>query len=379
MRAAPTFAAPRCAALIAASVVVAASALSGAASSPVHRPAGRTPADAVIRDLGTLGGESSQALGVNSEGWILGSSQVAPGRLVATAQRATLWRDGRIRDLGTLGGPESEARDVNDRGQVVGVAQYDSTRSGNFVKRFRRAFLWEDGRMRDLGTLGGDGSEAHAINDRGMVVGRSQVDPGRRHSTSYHAFLWHEGRMRDLGTLGGTESEAFDVNDRGQVVGVSQYDSLSYGNFVRRFHRAFLWEDGRMRRLGTLGGGASRAYAVNERGQVVGVSLTEEGEPHAFLWEDGRMRDLGTLGGPESRAHDIDERGRVVGASVTAGGEVHAFLWEDGEMRDLGSLSDNSRARAIGGENLVVGASRTARTASGRVAVHAVAWELGGR
>lgn len=232
--------------------------------------------------------------------------------------------------------------------------------------------------IRDLGTLGGDFSQATGVNADGWIVGASRVPPGRRHATSYHAFLWRSGRMRDLGTLGGTESEARDVNDRGQVVGFAQYDSVSFGNFVRRFHRAFLWEDGKMRRLGTLGGRWSRAHAINDRGQVVGVSLTEDGEPHAFLRDGGRMRDLGTLGGPASRAYDVDDRGRVVGASVTDEGEVHAFLWVDGEMRDLGSLSDYSRARAIGGAGLVVGASRTARTPDGRVSVHAVAWELGG-
>lgn len=344
----------------------------GAPAAPPGRQAG-------IRDLGTLGGEWSEANGVNDDGWIVGASQVPPGRGHATSRHAFLWRDGRMRDLGTLGGTESAARDVNDAGQVAGVAQYDSLRSGDLVRRSRRAFLREDGRMRGLGTLGGQHSEAHAINERGWVVGRAQVDPGRRHSTSYHAFLWRDGRMRDLGTLGGTESVAHDVNERGQVVGASVRDSLQSGEFVVRARRAFLWEEGRMRSLGTLGGRESRAHALNDRGQVVGASSTRDGELHAFLWDDGTMRDLGTLGGRRSRAHDIDERGRVVGASTTRNGELHAFSWEDGEMRDLGSLSDNSRASAISETGLVVGASRTERTRLGEVSVHAVAWELGSR
>ena len=353
--------------------------VAGVAPLPGDRgaPQPSTTRQAGIRDLGTLGGEWSEANGVSDGGWIVGASQVAPGRRHATSRHAFLWRDGRMRDLGTLGGTESAAHDVNDAGRVVGVAQYDSVRAGDLIRRSRRAFLWEDGRMRGLGTLGGQHSEAHAINRDGWVVGRAQVAPGRRHSTSYHAFLWRDGTMRDLGTLGGTESVALDVNARGQVVGASVRDSVQSGDFVVRHRRAFLWQDGRMRSLGTLGGRESRAHAINGRGQVVGASTTRDGELHAFLWEDGEMRDLGTLGGRRSRAHDVDDAGRVVGASTTRSGELHAFLWVNGEMRDLGGLSDDSRASAISGAGLVVGASRTKRTRLGKVSVHAVAWDIG--
>ena len=49
--------------------------------------------------------------------------------------------------------------------------------------------------------------------------------------------------------------------------------------------------------LGTLGGQSSLASAINEHRQIVGSSETAAGETHAFLWENGHMTDLGTLGG----------------------------------------------------------------------------------
>jgi probable HAF family extracellular repeat protein len=80
--------------------------------------------------------------------------------------------------------------------------------------------------------------------------------------------------------------------------------------------------------LGTLPGrDGSVAFAINDRGQVVGISGTTFGEARAFLWENGKMTDLGTLGGDFSEASAINDRGQVVGWAMTAEGEQHAVLW----------------------------------------------------
>src|SRR5712691_1279429 len=125
----------------------------------------------------------------------------------------------------------------------------------------------------DLGTLGPGwrDSSAAAINAHGQVVGTDGTASGRQ-----HAFLCRNGKLTDLGTLGGRDSGASAINGRGQAIGTSLTAKPS------RTH-AFLWQGGKMTDLGTLGGRSSRPRAINELGQVVGESFTSSGRVHAFL------------------------------------------------------------------------------------------------
>src|SRR3954453_9060978 len=82
----------------------------------------------------------------------------------------------------------------------------------------------------------------------------------------------------------------------------------------------------------------STGSSINNAGQVTGYSFTSDGAQHAFLYSDGQMTDLGTLGGSYSTAYGINDAGQVVGSSTTPTGAGHTFLYSNGQMSDLGTL-----------------------------------------
>lgn len=231
-----------------------------------------------MHDLGTLGsGTDAQAVKINQGGQVIGDSYTSadPGACFGVTLGAFIWdhKHGML-NLGSLGGTCIEAQDLNDSGQVVGA----SLVTGDL---YQRAFLWQNGSLRDLGgSLGGNGTGAIAINEDGAAVGFAYLAG----ESSFHATLWkHVGRMTDLGTVGGDPcSFAQGVNDENQVVGNSS------PNCDFDFSRAFLWEHNSMIDLNSLVPPNSPfqliyAYTINQRGEIAANGIDANGIEQAAL------------------------------------------------------------------------------------------------
>lgn len=309
-----------------------------------------------LTDLRTLpGGNNSVAVSISANGLIVGLSEngLVDPLLGFLEVNAVLWKDGEIINLGTLeGGHVSAAFSVNSRGQVAGVF-FNST-PDQFEFGFQeKAFLWQNGVMEDLGTLGGPNARADYINERGQVAGHSDVTMATNPSTGLrtnHAFIWENGAMLDLGTLGGTLSSEAALNSRGQVAGGSNLPG-DVGCPNSCLSHPFLWDEGQLTDLGTLGGDSATAFWLNDAGEVVGPSNTVGDQAvHSFLWKNGVMTDLGTVGNDLcSWASGINSQGQIVGLSNNCQDDLHAFLWEKGgPMIDL-----NTRIAHNSGVNLV--------------------------
>jgi probable HAF family extracellular repeat protein len=281
------------------------------------------------------------------------------GFTLAVAAAAPATANFTVTDLGTLGGT-SQPLAINDAGQVVG-GLFASTGAS-------RAFLWQGDIMTDLNSLipadsGWVLEVATAINQAGHIVGLGKLGGKQR------AFLWQDGQLTDLGTLGGISSRAFGINNLGQVVGCSAIASSAA-------EHAFVWQNGAMTNLNRLipadsGWVLECASAINDAGHIVGTGAY--GQRRAFVWQNGRVSDLGTwrLWGGDSQARGINNVGQIVGNAVDfvfvpaegEGGDPaiievwRAFLWQTGTIGDLGML----------GVSLSAGATATGINNSGHV------------
>src|SRR5438477_7836470 len=322
-----------------------------------------------ITDLPSLGGTNSRANSINNRGWLAGYSNLTGNQ----SRHAALWRAGALTDLGTLGGPNSNVTwsVKSDSGIVAGISQtstpdplgeawssaafYPGATGTGFINL---GFVWENGVMRALPTLGGNNGFATGANSRGQVVGWAENTvhdptcvPPQQLQFRPVVYGPKGNQISELPLLAGdTSGAATGINEQGQAVGISGICDQAVGRYTAK--HALLWDNGKIVDLGNLGAPWwNTPTNINQRGDVVGFA----GDPafpdgdylHAFIWTaaDG-IRPLGALPGHvHSEAYGINEKRQVVGISCDADfADCRAFIWENGLMTDLNALKPASYA-----------------------------------
>ncbi len=249
---------------------------------------------------------------------------------------AAVWQSGAPTLLDSSGYISSIGLDINNSGQVAGF--------GRTVNDLLKPVVWSSGVKTELPTLGGTQGVATSINNAGTAVGYS-MSPGG----VMNASRWSSGAVSGLGFAPSLASQAFGVNNSGQIVGV-----------VNR--RGFLWSNGVVTDLGV------NVYplAINDAGQIAGYSLHTSNRPEAFVWDSVQgLQSLSFMDGLWSKAFGINNSGQVVGfsqelfdsnyvASTTT--VTHAILWQDNTVTDIGTLHGSySIAYGINSQGQIVG------------------------
>lgn len=255
-----------------------------------------------VTDVGPWG-----ARALNNEGQVVGFDGLTGA--------AWVWQDGITTSLNLPAGKLRAAPEaINDSGLIVGYA--------DDADGVSLPFTWSGLVPSPAGDLGGGFGIVYGVNASGQSVGAS-VDSGG----VVRAVTFSGGAASLISGLEAREGAASDISDNGLIVGAADDE-------------AFLWKDGAVQFLGTLGT-RSFSAAVNSNGQVVGTNQFGDTVARAFLWSSGVMTDLGTLGGEISTAFDINADGLVVGSSQNgASRRFRAFLYSSGRMQDLNDLID---------------------------------------
>jgi probable HAF family extracellular repeat protein len=260
-----------------------------------------------------------------------------------------------VQNLGSLGGTGCcFVITINDRGWVDGTSNLAGDH--NF-----HPFLWRDGKMQDLGTLGGPYASVGGMNDVGDVtVGGADTttpDPLGEDWCGFGTYLicrsyvWRNGRRTLVPTLGGNNGDVSGITNAGLVFGFAEtaiHDPTCIAPEVLGFE-AFVWDpdQNEIRVLPPLPGDTVSAGAINEHGEGAGASgicghgVALTSALHAVVWKNGVPSDIGSLGGSFGNlANFINNEGQVVGQSdLTGDTTFHGFLWtEDEGLKDLGTL-----------------------------------------
>ena len=261
------------------------------------------------------GATETRAHGINENGQVVGSFLETANRLDS---RGFLYDNGQFTTINVPGATTTFGLGINDRSQIVG--QFIRPTSGPPV-----GFPEINGYLFDKGTFatiseprGQDaGPILHGINNKGQIVG--EIDTG-------FGFLREKnGQITMIGDVQSRITRAFDINNRGQIVGTSQN------------HGFLLDKNGSLATIEIPGARRTDALGINDLGQIVGSFLDANNQEHGFLSQNGNFTTVDVPGATFTTVTGINNHGWFVGFFRDATG-IHGFIDPPAEVPEPTSL-----------------------------------------
>jgi probable HAF family extracellular repeat protein len=297
-----------------------------------------------------VGPAGSVVTDINAAGVVVGYYPAGP-----TATHAFLNRGKGLVDLGTFKGTSSTAAAINDKGQVLG---HWTTRGGQV-----RGFIYDLGKIRDIGVIGGRPTTWTDINNAGYisVFAADPVLPDGSLGGNTSYLRAPNGTLTRLDDLPPTNpdypstTEARALNNKNQITGGS-----GSAEPIDFFLRGFIWTRGQTRDIGDLGPLVPvNPEAINDRGQITGSAASGAAGRAAFLYYRGRIVAIDSRPASFSSGTGINNRGHVVGVSIDQGA-ARPFIWRGRRMESLNALIDPRQGWNITGPQAINDAGQIA-------------------
>jgi probable HAF family extracellular repeat protein len=278
-----------------------------------------------VIEIGTLGGPSSSAYGINDRGDVTGEADRAQGH-----SHAFLFRDGKLQDIGSLSPAHGAAGIcINNRDQIAGV----TTDEG--------AFFWENGKMRRIRAVNRPDWELSysvtGLNDAGTVIGT--VDD----ATFWIGYLWDHGKATLPVRSAHIETLGYAINNRGDYV----WQNIA----LKKDGQTLLRHHGQDHPIPPMDGISITVSQINDRGCMAGHTGMEDDATRP-IYSDGSRTDLLPLlpGCDRGEASAINDAGEIVGSCYRASDNTHqarVCYWKAGDVYDLNSLIDPKAGWAL--------------------------------
>jgi probable HAF family extracellular repeat protein len=248
------------------------------------------------------------ARGMNDNGDVVGRIyKENDGAYLLVTSDVVVWRHGKMVSRHLKYNPDGCA--INNAGEIAYVER-PAMESKNTETNGDEAYFLSHNKSYDLGP-----GDPCSLNNKRQVV----VNLYNNYTNTAEIFLWSSGHMKaiKIPKKFGRVQEIVGINDQGQIAGSISigYTGKDYPN--DELKRAFVWKNGIVKILGTLGKGSTEAFAMNNRGEIVGKSDVRDNAPHAILYGKSSLCDLNNLI-PASKdfvltsANAINDKGQIV-------------------------------------------------------------------